>query len=186
MNASPAVRSVRAAVFAALCVTLAASGHGLAVGAMPPAWAAGAGFAAIFALGCLLGGRERSLPQITVAMLAVQGGLHLAFDAAAMSPMNSHGTHATTAAHIAAALVASWWLRRGEAAFWSLLRGGAAALVPGLAAWWRARRVPVAGPAVRPVPHGPHRVRRFALRCPVSRRGPPRRTTLPRPLVVSP
>ncbi|WP_234326512.1 hypothetical protein [Streptomyces sp. NRRL S-337] len=39
------------------------------------------------------------------------------------------------AAHVAAALLASWWLRRGEAALWSLLRR-AVALVPGLVAWW--------------------------------------------------
>ncbi|WP_241757089.1 hypothetical protein [Streptomyces sp. WAC00263] len=36
MNVSLAVRSLRAAVFAVLCVLLAAGGHALAMGAAPP------------------------------------------------------------------------------------------------------------------------------------------------------
>ncbi|MFE9444030.1 hypothetical protein ACFYO2_34770 [Streptomyces sp. NPDC006602] len=36
MKASPAVRGLRAAVFAALCVLLAAGGHSLATGMAPP------------------------------------------------------------------------------------------------------------------------------------------------------
>ncbi|MGW4393585.1 hypothetical protein [Streptomyces sp. NBC_00063] len=38
MSASVAVRSVRAAVFTALCVLLAAGGHVLATGEAPPVW----------------------------------------------------------------------------------------------------------------------------------------------------
>ena len=44
MRASPAVRSLRAAVFAALCVLLAAGGHTLATGTAPPVWTQAAGF----------------------------------------------------------------------------------------------------------------------------------------------
>ncbi|MPY61588.1 hypothetical protein FNH08_31925, partial [Streptomyces spongiae] len=85
-----------------------------------------------------------------------------------------------TAAHVTAAVVLTWWLRRGEAALWSLLRR-AVALVPGLAAWWQARE------GVRPVPGAPRFVRRVAdgtralrqvlLRYAVHRRGPP--TSIP-------
>ncbi|MER6961824.1 hypothetical protein [Streptomyces sp. NPDC000618] len=214
MSASPAVRSLRAAVFAAVCVLLAAAGHGLAMGDAPPPWADGAGFLAVFAAGWLLGARERSLPGIGAAMLVTQAGLHIAFDAAARSraaartmPAMSrtsahHGphlyahththayTHAhmamamtphtatampphATAAHVLAALAASWWLRRGEAALWSLLRW-AVAFLPGLAAWWRDARVPPPPvPSVRSAAPAPGPARQLLLRHAVSRRGPP-------------
>ncbi|MEV6118514.1 hypothetical protein AB0L59_40115 [Streptomyces sp. NPDC052109] len=225
MSASPAVRALRAAVFAAVCVLLAAAGHGLAMGAMPPLGADGAGFLAVFALGWILGGRERSLPGIGAVMLFTQAGLHLGFDAAqsgrtglwaahmavmpgpamgtmpahGMAPMQAHAVapiapdhvmahamvmsnahsaahpHLTahaTATHLLAALAASWWLRRGEAALWSLLRR-AAALVPGLTAWWRDTPLPdPAGPAPC-VPAAPEFLRLTLLRHAVSRRGPP-------------
>ncbi|MEV1068056.1 hypothetical protein [Streptomyces sp. NPDC050263] len=201
MSASPAVRSLRAAVFAAVCVLLAAAGHGLATGDAPPPWADGVGFLAVFAAGWLLGARERSLPGIGSAMLVTQAGLHVAFDAArsrtaartrpAMSmtsahhgmPLHTHlHTHTATAAmtphatvaHVLAALAASWWLRRGEAALWSLLRW-AVAFLPGLAAWWRAARVPrpPAVPSVRPAAPASVPARQSLLRHAVSRRGPP-------------
>ena len=82
MSVSAAVRSLRAAVFAAVCVLLAAAGHGLAMGDLPPLWADGAGFLAVSAVCWLLGGRERSLAGIGAAMLLTQAGLHVAFDAA--------------------------------------------------------------------------------------------------------
>jgi len=188
MNASPAVRSLRAAVFAVLCVLLAAGGHLLSTGQAPPLWADGAGFLAVFAAGCPLGGRERSLSGIGGAMLVAQAGLHLGFAAARpRTAMNMHGMHMThpsahaltphaTAAHVAAALLATWWLRRGEAALWSLLRR-AVTFVPGLVAWWRTRTGP---PPVRPhggagsrTPAGPWPFGRTPLRHAVSRRGPP-------------
>jgi hypothetical protein len=188
MKASPEVRSLRAAVFAVLCVLLAAGGHGLATGGPPPLWADGAGFLAVFAAGCLLGGRERSLVGIGGGMLVAQSGLHLAFEAARPSmAMNMHGAHMAqpsahamtphaTAAHVAAALLATWWLRRGEAALWSLLRR-TAALVPGLAAWWRVRGgAPVAPARSAPVRRygvEPQHLRQALLRHAVSRRGPP-------------
>ncbi|MGW3355016.1 hypothetical protein ACWDFL_06300 [Streptomyces bungoensis] len=195
MSASAAVRSLRAVVFAAVCVLLAAAGHGLAVGDMPPLWADAGAFLSVFAVGWSLGGRERSLVGIGAAMLVTQAGLHLAFgaahrvsgssgrmDAMPMAPVPGHtvtAMHAhsmadsATAAHLLAALLASWWLRRGEAALWSLLRR-AVALVPGLVAWWR--RVPLPSPD-RPagrVPAGPISPRlTLLLRHAMSRRGPP-------------
>ncbi|MER5755479.1 hypothetical protein [Streptomyces sp. NPDC002088] len=188
MSASPAVRSLRAAVFAAVCVLLAAAGHGLGTGDVPPLWADGAGFLAVFATGWLLGGRERSLPGIGAAMLATQAGLHVAFSrittaGSAMHMAHMHGhavahTDAMTAhavaAHVLAALVASWWLRRGEAALWSLLRR-AAAFLPGLAAWWRDRPAPLPLPAAGRAPVFAVPPRTLLLRHAVSRRGPPTR-----------
>jgi hypothetical protein len=181
MSASWAVRVLRATVFAVMCVTLSDAAHRLAVGTTPPAWADGCGFLAVLAVACPLGGRERSLTGIGAGMLTVQTALHFAFDTARPRMPGMAGMdgvhHAVTAygagAHLLAALLASWWLRRGEAAFWSLLRR-ARALARGLAAWWRGRTGPVA-PALgaSALPPCPTPVRSLLLRHAVSRRGPP-------------
>jgi len=189
MGVSWAVRSLRAAVFAVVCVLLAAGGHTLSTGAVPPVWVDAACFLPVFAGSAALAGRERSLPGIAVAMLAVQGGLHLAFAAAGPSqasmrmPAMSHSmdmavpSHAMTshsvAAHLIAALLASWCLRCGEAALWSLLRRAATTFVPGLAAWWRAAPLPACARPPRPRPHGRHPILQVLLRHSLSRRGPP-------------
>ncbi|MEU6534764.1 hypothetical protein [Streptomyces sp. NPDC047000] len=213
MSASPAVRSLRAAVFAVVCVLLAVAGHRLGTGVAPPVWAGGAAFLGVFGVGFVLGGRERSLLGIGAAMLGTQGVLHIVFetvgpygvpgaagdgmgrDATTMGAQ-SMGPHAmgsgpftagvvahvhemgtpVTAAHLLAALLAAWWLRRGEAAVWGLLRHAARA-VPALAGMWRLLAAPVALPAgppgvpcaaARPVP-----LRQSLLRHTVRRRGPP-------------
>lgn len=200
MRASPAVRSLRAAVFAALCVLLAAGGHTLATGMTPPVWMQAVGFVPVFAAGWLLGGRERSLGAIGAATLTSQAGLHLAFGAAGSHSAAAHQgmAHMTTmqgmrmihaslpphavtphatAAHLAAALLLTWWLRRGEAALWSLLRRSVA-LVPGLAAWWRGYGEPADPDPRPPAPdHGTRTPRPLLLRHTVHRRGPP--TTIP-------
>jgi hypothetical protein len=195
MKASSSIRALRAAVFAALCVLLAAGGHTLATGAAPPVWVQAAGFVPVFVAGFLLGGRERSLSAIGAGTVTAQGGLHLAFDAVRPHTgsfmQGMHGMSAThgmrmghaqaltphaTAAHVGAAMVLTWWLRRGEAALWSLLRR-AATLVPGLVAWWQVRggawTLPVARDAVRQATDGARALRRILLRHAVQRRGPP-------------
>ncbi|MGW7008601.1 hypothetical protein ACWGCW_38935 [Streptomyces sp. NPDC054933] len=203
MSASLVLRSLRAAVFAAVCVTLGAAGHSLACHQTPASWADGVGFAVIFGLGFVLGGRERSLAGICGVMAVVQIGLHLLFDAApvdaglgsagsgmpgmampgmpgmhhpvmAMAAHHAEGGQAM-AAHAVAALVASWWLRRGEAAVWSLLRQ-AAALAPGLVAWWRAVAAPAGPPSLGSARRGDTEdrwTRQLLLRHAVIRRGPP-------------
>ncbi|MCX5291464.1 hypothetical protein [Streptomyces sp. NBC_00183] len=181
------MRSVRAAVFAVLCVLLAAGGHALATGEAPPVWAQVAAVAPVFVAGCLLGGRERSLGGIGAVTLAVQAGLHVVFHAARPhhAGMVMHGMRMTTdahahaltphatVAHLGAALVLTWWLRRGEAAVWSLLRG-AIKFVPGLAAWWQ---VAGRGPDTsRPGPRAfaeSRSLKGVRLRYAVHRRGPP-------------
>lgn len=203
MSASPAVRSLRAAVFAVVCVLLAVAGHRLGTGVTPPVWADGAGFLGVFGTGWVLGARERSLLGIGVLMLGTQGVLHVGLEAAgpsavplppAVGPgMRRHAMGAdplltgsvehlhamctpVTAAHVLAALVASWWLRRGEAAVWGLLRC-AVESVPSLGGVRRLLGVPVALPGgpggvpcvvVRVVP-----LRQVLLRHAVRRRGPP-------------
>lgn len=186
MQVSLVVRSVRAAVFALLCVLLATGGHALATGTAPPVWVQVAAVVPVFATGCPLAGRERSLAGIGGALLAVQGGLHLVFDTVQPhQAMIMHGRRMTqahaltphaTVAHVGAAVMLAWWLRRGEAAVWSLLRR-AVAFMPGLAAWWLVaagvRSTPEAPGCVRPVSGEPGPLRGARLRYAVQRRGPP-------------
>uniref|UniRef100_UPI0006E3B55F hypothetical protein n=1 Tax=Streptomyces graminilatus TaxID=1464070 RepID=UPI0006E3B55F len=146
----------------------------------------GAGFAVVFAAGWLLGGRERSLPGIGALTLVTQAGLHVTFGAVKgrvvahahhpgmrmpLAHPHAMSSHALSA-HILAALLASWCLRRGEAALWSLLRW-AVAFVPGLAAWWR--DTPFGLPRTAPgrVSWLVAGVRGLPLRYAVSGRGPP-------------
>ncbi|MEU6775316.1 hypothetical protein [Streptomyces sp. NPDC046759] len=80
------LRILRAAVFAAVCVALAAAGHTLASCARVPLWTLGAGF-----LGCLLlvvplAGRARSLPGIAALLAFGQTALHTLFG------LGQHGT----------------------------------------------------------------------------------------------
>lgn len=70
---------LRAAVFAAVCVVLAAAGHGLATCATVPLWTLGAGFLGVFAVAASLAGRERALPGIAGLLAVGQTALHTLF-----------------------------------------------------------------------------------------------------------
>ncbi|MFI9569339.1 hypothetical protein [Streptomyces rishiriensis] len=82
MTAGWCSRTVRAAVFAAVCVLLAALGHILMSGTDVPAWALAAGVVATGVVGWSLAGRERGLPLITAVVVATQTALHEAFSLA--------------------------------------------------------------------------------------------------------
>ncbi|MFI0964401.1 hypothetical protein ACH4S8_23755 [Streptomyces sp. NPDC021080] len=73
------LRTLRAAVFAAVCVVLAAAGHGIASCTTVPLWTLGAGFLAVFAVAAALAGRERALPGIVVLLALGQTVLHTLF-----------------------------------------------------------------------------------------------------------
>ncbi|MCC5480649.1 hypothetical protein ACFV2N_25310 [Streptomyces sp. NPDC059680] len=79
MTAGWCARTVRAAVFAAFCVLLAALGHVLMSGTDVPAWALAAGGSATGAVAWCLAGRERGLPLIVTVVVAAQAVLHEAF-----------------------------------------------------------------------------------------------------------
>ncbi|MEU8589468.1 hypothetical protein AB0C59_21070 [Streptomyces sp. NPDC048664] len=79
MTAGWCARTSRAAVFAALCVLLAALGHVLMSGSDVPAWALAAGGVLSGALGLCLAGRERGLALIVTVVVAAQTVLHEAF-----------------------------------------------------------------------------------------------------------
>ncbi|MEV7242876.1 hypothetical protein AB0N92_16730 [Streptomyces sp. NPDC093248] len=180
MRVSPAVRMLRGAVFAVLCVLLAAGAHVLATGQAPLVWLQVGACVPVFAAGCLLGGRERSLAGIGGVTLATQGGLHLMFHAAQShhTAMAMHAKHGMEMSHAHALTPHATAVHFGAAALltWSLLRW-AIAFVPGLAAWWQVARgacgVPGAAGLVRRAVDESWSLRRMRLRYAVHRRGPP-------------
>ncbi|MFE9462600.1 hypothetical protein ACFYNW_02785 [Streptomyces virginiae] len=76
------LRALRAAMFAALCVLLAATGHMLMSDTAVPWWALPVGFGAAAATAWSLAGRERGILPVTGAAVAVQAVLHSGFSLA--------------------------------------------------------------------------------------------------------
>ncbi|MFE9763127.1 hypothetical protein ACFYPC_01125 [Streptomyces sp. NPDC005808] len=72
-------RTVRAAMFAAVCVLLAALGHVLMSGSAVPWWAVAAAAVLTGGLGWCLARRERGLPLVMTVVVVTQGALHSAF-----------------------------------------------------------------------------------------------------------
>jgi hypothetical protein len=70
---------MRAAVFAAVCVVLAAAGHSTASCAAVPLWTLAAGFLGVLAVVAPLAGRTRSLPAIAAVLAVGQTALHTLF-----------------------------------------------------------------------------------------------------------
>jgi hypothetical protein len=180
MPSEPVFRLSRAVVFAAVCTALAVIGHTTASHGHVPAAAVAAGLAGLTVVGAVLAGTERSLGTILAGLLGGQFVLHVLFTAAqhgqhlAHQPavLASHGTRAMTLAHVTAAAVSAWWLRRGERAVWRLARKVAATAVRP----WRALltspaplparyRHPIADTVTGPPEH--------LLRHILTRRGPP-------------
>ncbi|MFF2126064.1 hypothetical protein ACFVW1_11745 [Streptomyces olivochromogenes] len=85
MTAGWCSRTVRAAVFAVVCVLLAALGHVMMSGGTVPWWALGASGAVVGGAGWCLAGRERGLPLIVSAVVAAQAVLHSVFSLAQSS-----------------------------------------------------------------------------------------------------
>ncbi|MEV7006773.1 MFS transporter [Streptosporangium sp. NPDC051022] len=179
MRARLPLRLARTAAFSAVCVALAAFGHLAAGGSGPAPWAVTAGGVAVMAVTAALAGRERSTAVISTGLSAMQLFLHELFafgDPAGISlTMHAHGKGLSESlgmliAHLTATLITGWWLARGEAALWTLLRaagrrlGAMLRLLPLPAIPSAPRAVPAAA-VVAPA--------RGLLRHSVSRRGPP-------------
>ncbi|MEV7085499.1 hypothetical protein AB0O07_06275 [Streptomyces sp. NPDC093085] len=75
-------RTVRAGVFAAACVLLAALAHATMSGVPVPWWTMGAGAAVTGVAGWLLAGRERGRTAIVTVVTAAQAVLHETFEQA--------------------------------------------------------------------------------------------------------
>lgn len=94
MDAGPVGRAVRAAMFAVVSVTLAATGHVLMSEAPIPFWVLATGFFALAVPGWWFAARERGPWLVTVLAVATQGGLHNAFAAAQPAPGATGGAAA--------------------------------------------------------------------------------------------
>ncbi|WP_189592469.1 hypothetical protein [Streptomyces massasporeus] len=112
MTAGWCSRAGRAAVFAAVCVVLAALGHVMMAEAVVAWWALAAGAAAVGGSAWLLAGRERGLHVVVPFTVAAQTALHAWFSATqtAVSPAPApsmpahthameHGTHSLPMSH---------------------------------------------------------------------------------------
>ncbi|MER7480148.1 hypothetical protein ABTX60_21345 [Streptomyces sp. NPDC126510] len=82
-------RAIRAAVFAAVCVVLAALGHVMMSGDHVPLSTLLAGWAATGVTGWCLAGRERGLRLVVTVAVAVQTALHSAFSLGPPTPAAS-------------------------------------------------------------------------------------------------
>ncbi|MEU5434335.1 hypothetical protein AB0G73_13270 [Streptomyces sp. NPDC020719] len=82
MTAGDCCRTVRAAMFAALCVLLTAFGHALMSGAPVPWWALGCATLATGAAAWCLAGRERGFGQVVAVAVVAQAVLHELFSVA--------------------------------------------------------------------------------------------------------
>jgi hypothetical protein len=85
MTAGWGVRTIRAAVFASVCVLLAALGHVMMSGAAVPWWTLAAGALVTGGAGWCLAGRERGLALVVSVVVVAQGGLHAVFEFAQSS-----------------------------------------------------------------------------------------------------
>ncbi|WP_026820914.1 hypothetical protein [Arthrobacter castelli] len=182
MKSSPApLRHLRALLLTAVLFSLSAAGHLAGGGVLPEPGPAAVMFALMFQPVMLLTVRRLSYGMLLTILITGQAMLHQAF--MIFSPMAHHGAMAhhdpmygslpMLAGHVAAAVVAAWFLCRSETALWQLL------------AWLRPlAAVPVAGviPARPPQVfiRNPLLVPSPWRNIPVnSLRGPPSRTVAP-------
>ncbi|MEV0349852.1 MFS transporter [Nonomuraea sp. NPDC050680] len=167
------LRLARSALFAAVCVTLAALAHWFADGTLPGPGHLALGAGLVTAGAAALAGRERAPVPIAVLLGSAQVLLHALFSwHAAPAPMPPGHRPATdigmVLCHLTATLVTGWWLARGETALWALLRRLAVRLLLVLPSCPVYPLTPPA-PAYRS-PGGPYD---SVLRHAVVRRGPP-------------
>jgi hypothetical protein len=189
-DARSPLRALRAALFAAVAVILAAMGHSsLSAHDLPLPSLLGA-LGVTTAAGWLAAGRRRGAGSIGAGLLAVQAVLHLVLSGGpSPAPRHHHGhpagpadtadaaagfadDAAMLAVHLAAAAGCALWIAHGEAAFFRLARTALAfAFTPlrRLVAVW----LPLPSrPALRPS-HRPRRLHGVVLTHFVVRRGPP-------------
>ncbi|MFD6491124.1 hypothetical protein [Streptomyces sp. NPDC060188] len=84
-------RTLRAGVFAAVCVVLAALGHVMMSGSAVPGWTMTVGAVATAGAGWFLAGRERGRTQIVAVVVAAQAVLHETFALAQSASTSTSG-----------------------------------------------------------------------------------------------
>ncbi|MGN9788560.1 hypothetical protein ACTMTF_44670 [Nonomuraea sp. ZG12] len=172
-----ALRLIRAAAFAVVCVMVSAGGHMFAGGGALSALSLVVSSVVPFALALVFNGRERACETVLAATAITQVVLHQVF--AQIAPAvpagggHSHVNVGMALVHLTVALLSGWWLHQGESVVWTMLRLWATApprllfLMPaGLVRAPAGQR-----PALFAVQSRPWRSREFAAA--VRRRGPP-------------
>ncbi|WP_338675020.1 hypothetical protein V1460_20025 [Streptomyces sp. SCSIO 30461] len=100
MTAGWCSRTLRAAVFAAVCVLLAALGHTMMSADSVPEWTLAGGFLAAGVLGWCLASRERGLLSVVTVVVTVQTALHTAFSLTqSRAAAVGHTPHAAASVH---------------------------------------------------------------------------------------
>ena len=151
----PPHRAIRAALFAVVCVGVAALLHGMAGGCQVSWTGIGLGLPPIWLVAYAGLGHERSGPTLTVGLGVAQVGLHYLFTHLCTVAVAAATTTSTTtivtlsmpgmpnmpmpqqanqdvrtvgmfAAHALAVVICGWWLRQGERDFFALCRAVAA------------------------------------------------------------
>ncbi|MFI7455525.1 hypothetical protein ACIBQX_49260 [Nonomuraea sp. NPDC049714] len=172
-----ALRLIRAAAFAVVCVMVSAGGHTFAGGGALSALSLVVSSVVPFALALVFNGRERACETVLAATAITQVVLHQVF--AQIAPAvpagggHSHVNVGMALVHLTVALLSGWWLHQGESVVWTMLRLWATAPLRLL---FLMAAGPVRAPAGRrpalfAVRSRPWRSREFAAA--VRRRGPP-------------
>lgn len=131
MRAALPLRLARSAAFTVVCVLLAVGAHWFAGGGAPTLPALLAGGAVVMTTATAMAGRERSPWVVIGLLLSAQVFLHELLGSRSPSMETTAVAHShrlgvsagMLTAHVTAAVVTGWWLSRGEAALWSILRG---------------------------------------------------------------
>jgi hypothetical protein len=175
-----ALRLIRAAAFAVVCVMVSAGGHMVAGGGALSALALVVSSAVPFALALVFNGRERACETVLAATAITQVVLHQVFaqiapavPAVSADAGHSHVNAGMALVHLTVALLSGWWLHQGESVVWTMLRLWATAPLRLLSLMPTAAVRAPAGrrPALFAVQSRPWRSREFAAA--VRRRGPP-------------
>jgi len=192
-------RLLRAAGFVLTAAVLGVAGHLQVSGTSLSPWVLAAVSLPAAFVGWRLSAGEPGTGTLAGCVLGVQLGLHLvltlAAPAAGMSPAPAAGTagmHSMAAAsamggmglgpmaaaHLCSAVLAAWWIRRGERALFTTVRAGVAVRRLAAASWSRLAAQPAltaADEGVRPVPSTgqPWLHSLVGVVCSVKRRGPP-------------
>ncbi|RDG37802.1 hypothetical protein [Streptomyces corynorhini] len=121
MTAGPVTRMLRAVLFAAVCVVLAAVGHVWMSGSALPWWALSLAFVATVSAAWAAACRERACSTVTGAVVVAQAALHTGFSLAqALTP--SHGSGGVSFArrwlgHLTCGVSAPYGMSGGDAEY---------------------------------------------------------------------
>lgn len=133
-DARSPMRALRAAIFAAVCVTLAAMGHSFMSAHEVSFGVLTAAFAVLTGLSWLAGGRRRGIGFIGSAVLTAQGALHMTFSAVGTHdamPSRGHGPGHATAGMGAGA---DMGVGEGDSGFAGTVLAAAGDISPGMLA----------------------------------------------------